>query len=202
MGRRRLALPDRRKEILTAALEVFAQYGRDGARLQQIADRAGITESYLYKIFPSKDDLYEAAVEQPIIRPVERFEERIEAIRAEGEMSSATLILRINETILEFMIDAAPYFGVSIFSGDETAREGGTRIYRRVYEPVTSLLGRIKGWPNPTVSLELVAKSMWGASYGVVLDSILTEVDFDFAKTAERIAGLYTGGIPVVTRPD
>lgn len=47
-------------KILTAANEVFIEKGRDGARMQEIADKAGINKALLHYYFRSKDKLFEA----------------------------------------------------------------------------------------------------------------------------------------------
>lgn len=46
--------------IFAAALRVFARKGKDGARMQEIADAAGINKAMLHYYFRSKDKLYEA----------------------------------------------------------------------------------------------------------------------------------------------
>ncbi|HEU5232017.1 MAG TPA: TetR/AcrR family transcriptional regulator [Terriglobales bacterium] len=54
----RLSSPDRKKQILEVATEMFARYGFDGVTTRQIADSAGITEAIVFRHFGSKDDLY------------------------------------------------------------------------------------------------------------------------------------------------
>ena len=46
--------------ILNAALVVFGRKGKDGARMQEIADEAGINKAMLHYYFRNKDSLYEA----------------------------------------------------------------------------------------------------------------------------------------------
>ena len=47
------------RKILEAAREVFIQQGMVGARMQEIADRAGINKALLHYYFRSKDMLFE-----------------------------------------------------------------------------------------------------------------------------------------------
>jgi AcrR family transcriptional regulator len=54
--------PDRRNDILEAALRVFADKGYTAATNADIAREAGITPAALYYYFPSKQDLFTAAV--------------------------------------------------------------------------------------------------------------------------------------------
>lgn len=54
----RLSSPDRKKQILEVATEMFARHGFDGVTTRQIADAAGITEAIVFRHFVTKDDLY------------------------------------------------------------------------------------------------------------------------------------------------
>ena len=49
---------DTEQRILEAALKVFALKGKDGARMQEIADAAGINKAMLHYYFRSKERLY------------------------------------------------------------------------------------------------------------------------------------------------
>ena len=53
-----------RQRILVAATEVFAAQGLDGARVDEIADRAGINKRMLYHYFGNKDDLFGAVLDE------------------------------------------------------------------------------------------------------------------------------------------
>lgn len=54
--------PDRRQEILDAALRVFARRGYSAATNAEIAREAGVTAGALYYYFTSREDLIRAAV--------------------------------------------------------------------------------------------------------------------------------------------
>jgi len=47
------------KKIINAATELFLEKGKDGARMQEIADRAGINKALLHYYFRSKTKLHE-----------------------------------------------------------------------------------------------------------------------------------------------
>ena len=53
-------------EILGAALEVFAERGFQGARLEEVAKRAGVSKGALYLYFETKADLFRAVVTEAI----------------------------------------------------------------------------------------------------------------------------------------
>jgi len=199
--RKRLTAAARRQMILDAARDVFLENGLNGARLRDIADRVGITEAYLYRHFASKADLYEAAVHEPVRQATEAFSQRLEALVGAEPMTGLELVRRINEIMLEFMVEAVPYLGVALFS--DVASGGSfyrSKIYPRVHEPVRFLLRSVKGWPAPGIDPDLVVNSMWGLNYGIALDTLLRGGTVDVAKTAERVTRLYAVGIPEFKR--
>lgn len=195
--RKRLTAAARRQMILDAARDVFVESGQNGARLRDIADRVGITEAYLYRHFDSKNDLYEAAVHEPVRLATEAFTERVEALVDSEPITGIELLRRINELMLEFMVDAVPYLGVALFS--DVASGGSfyqSQVYPHIHEPVLFLLRSIRGWPPPGIDLDLVVNAMWGLNYGIALDTLLRGGTVDVAGTAERVTRLYAVGIP------
>lgn len=62
-GRKRRRRKDARpKEIIAAGLAEFAERGFAAARLEDVAARAGIVKGTIYRYFPSKEALFEAAL--------------------------------------------------------------------------------------------------------------------------------------------
>lgn len=55
---------ERREELITASLSVFAEKGYHAAPTAEIARRAGISQAYLFRLFPTKEDLFVAACER------------------------------------------------------------------------------------------------------------------------------------------
>jgi len=56
--RRRLTGAQRQRSILYAAAEVFARRGYDGARIEEIAEAAGVSKGLIYEHFKGKRELY------------------------------------------------------------------------------------------------------------------------------------------------
>ncbi len=54
--------------ILQAAKKVFVQKGMDGARMQEIANEAGINKSLLHYYYRSKDKLFEAVFKEAFFK--------------------------------------------------------------------------------------------------------------------------------------
>lgn len=60
-------------KIFEAATEVFIEKGMDGARMQDIANRAGINKSLLHYYFRSKEKLFNAVFEATANKMLSRF---------------------------------------------------------------------------------------------------------------------------------
>lgn len=69
-------LTETEQKIFDAAHEVFVQRGLDGAKMQEIADRAGINKALLHYYFRSKEKLFETIARAilnrnvPIVRSI------------------------------------------------------------------------------------------------------------------------------------
>lgn len=62
--RRRLDLEVRREQLLAAAFELFVTRGYDEVGMEDVARAAGASKGLVYHYFPTKKDLYRAAVER------------------------------------------------------------------------------------------------------------------------------------------
>jgi AcrR family transcriptional regulator len=60
----RLTAPERREQILEAAVTVFAERGYEGASTDVIARMAGISQPYLFRLFGTKRELIVATVQR------------------------------------------------------------------------------------------------------------------------------------------
>lgn len=74
--RPRRASSEVRTLVLDAAREVFAAEGFSGATTREIAARAGVRESTIFRIFPTKQTMYDASVLEPFQAFVEQFRDR------------------------------------------------------------------------------------------------------------------------------
>ncbi len=62
----RLPRPARRRQLLSAAQEVFVSHGYHSAAMDEIAERAGVSKPVLYQHFPGKLELYLALLDESV----------------------------------------------------------------------------------------------------------------------------------------
>ncbi len=81
----------RPRELLSAALEVFSVCGFAGARLEDVAARAGVSKGTVYLYYKNKEELFKAVVRESCGAPLAGARELIAASSA----SSAELLERL-----------------------------------------------------------------------------------------------------------
>jgi AcrR family transcriptional regulator len=96
--------PARREEILDAATELFAEHGFSEMVTQMLAERLGVGKGTIYRYFPSKCDLFLAAVDRGMSRLRERVDARIAGV--DEPLERIALAVR---THLEFFAEHPEY---------------------------------------------------------------------------------------------
>lgn len=101
---------DRRKQILKAAVEVFAERGFHRTRVSDIAKRAGVAYGLIYHYFDSKDDVLNSlfdenwAVFVKVLRELEQNKELSAISKLQSIASILIDALRIAPTIIQVII--------------------------------------------------------------------------------------------------
>jgi len=94
---------DVENRILTSAAEMFARYGYNGANTRGIASAAGVNEVTIYRHYPSKRDLYIAALDSELqqvqlrgdmLARIAESGDAKEAVTRTFELISATILPR------------------------------------------------------------------------------------------------------------
>ncbi len=84
--RRRKA--ERPGDIIAAALATFAEKGFAGARMEEIARRAGISKGTLYLYFETKEDMFRAVVREVVVPNIEVVQKAV----LTADLSFATMV--------------------------------------------------------------------------------------------------------------
>ncbi len=74
----RMSAEERREVVLDAAIVEFATYGLHGGSTERIAERVGISQPYVFRLFGTKKRLFLAAVDRVCDRILETWEAALE----------------------------------------------------------------------------------------------------------------------------
>ena len=86
----RLPKPARRRQLLTAAQEVFVAQGYHAAAMDEIAERAGVSKPVLYQHFPGKQELYLALLDESVAALTATVRAALESTTDNKQRVSAT----------------------------------------------------------------------------------------------------------------
>ncbi len=76
---------DRPAEITAAALDAFAEKGFDATRVEEVAQRAGVSKGLLYLYFKTKEDLFKAVIRSFVSPRIDALIENIETTDQSAE---------------------------------------------------------------------------------------------------------------------
>lgn len=167
---RRLSARERREQILTEAAALFAERGLNGTRVRDIAAACGVTEAILYRHFPSKAALFEAALADKIAR--HRTEEILARLPSDAPLeevfqSVARLILDIglDDPVIHRLLLAASLSG--------SARTQGIYVTWRI--PFVDYLERLIRAGIERGELRAVDPLLTARAFvGMVMDCVLS----------------------------
>jgi AcrR family transcriptional regulator len=94
--------------ILDAAYRVFAERGFEQATMAEIARVAGVAKGTLYLYYPSKQDIYDAALRQSVVEVDIRTKAALASARTAGEKVQAFI-----ETKLRYFEAHRDFFRIS-----------------------------------------------------------------------------------------
>lgn len=165
---------DRREAILAAARTVFLESGYAGSRTRQISEKAGVSEKLLYQHFRSKEELFEAAMTEPLQRKIDELLAHAPVAAALTDAPSARResVTAVMDTLLRAAEEVVPLLGALFFADPER----GDHVWRRQVLPAmdvfTTSVEQVNGaWRHPDVNAHVVVLSAVGACVALALES-------------------------------
>src|SRR6266567_4529507 len=185
--------PDKREEIVRAALELIAEHGFHGAPMAMIAERAGVGAGTIYRYFENKDVL--------ITELYREVEERLYTVLLEGYATAKTFrerFLHLGMALLRYFIENpldfryleqfhnSPY-GVAYRRDKILGEKNGCDVFRELFEDGASQ-EVMKNLP-----LVILFALAFGPLLAVARDHILGFISLDDTLIARTIAACWDG---------
>jgi AcrR family transcriptional regulator len=171
-----MSASQRREAVIRAAVAEFAEGGLHGTSTEAIARRVGVSQPYLFRLFPSKKAIFLAAVERCFDRVQEAFRQAADgkggedALRAMGQAYNALLDDR---QLLTLQLQ-----GWAAACQDGEIQQASRDRFRRLVSLAEELTGA-----DPADLMQFMATGM--------LLSVVAALDLPRAK--EQFAELLTG---------
>ncbi|MFT3930616.1 MAG: TetR/AcrR family transcriptional regulator [Spongiibacteraceae bacterium] len=190
--RQYLRADERRQHILESVREVFARCGLQGSRTRDLAQAAGINQATLFEHFSSKEELFAAAVLQPLNDLLEGSRERFQVYAAaDSSTDLLTLMQSRMQKHLENISEAYPLLVQALFADQAL----GKQLYHKKLQPViTARTELTRNIIKPTMDPELVELASFGMMFAIVMDRIMTGKTRDLAETSRQLSDILLFG--------
>ncbi|HEV7689126.1 MAG TPA: helix-turn-helix domain-containing protein [Acidimicrobiia bacterium] len=206
-ARRRMPAAERRQQLLAAARQAFADGEVGGTTIESIARVAGVTPAVIYQHFAGKEELYSAAIVEPLHDAVQTAVSRARALTEEslrsgdGHVSDIAEARRLTEqfygSVLASLTEIVPLLGLVLFGEAGRARE----FYQAAFVPA---IGELESAMNdfadqrtdePPFAPGVAARIVIGACLMFALEMRLNPAGVDFDEMVSQIATVMLDGM-------
>ena len=140
----RMPAEQRRELVLGEAMAAFAAHGYAGTSTEEVARRAGISQPYLFRLFPTKKALFLALVERCFRRVRDEFAAAAGELTGEEAMAA---MADAYEVLLDDRILLLMQMQAYAACEDPEIRDATRTGFRKLWEQIE----RITGLPYQTV---------------------------------------------------
>ena len=173
---------ERRIEITAAAAIEFARRGLEGATTDRIAERAGVSQPYVVRLFGTKKALFLAAVRRAFERTVGTF--RTAAAEADEDAGQAEVLILMGAAYQQ-MLDDRSLLLMQMQAYAACADEEIRDVVRDEMLRLVNFVQSASGAPEEAIREWLA----YGMLMNVVAAMDLTEVDADWARLMCPVTG-------------
>ncbi|MFJ1753144.1 TetR/AcrR family transcriptional regulator [Kitasatospora sp. NPDC088134] len=139
----RMSAEERRESVVRAAMVEFARGGYRGTSTEAIARRVGVSQPYLFRLFPNKQAIFQAAAEhcmEETWRVFDRASQGLTGEAARHAMGEAylSLVEDREQVMMQMQIYVSVFAAESAGEGEvgEAARAGWLHLFERVRERI------------------------------------------------------------------
>ncbi|KOV01956.1 MULTISPECIES: TetR/AcrR family transcriptional regulator [Streptomyces] len=140
----RMSAEERRESVIRAAMHEFARGGYYGTSTEAIAKRVGVSQPYLFRLFPNKQAIFLAASERCLRDTREVFAAAVEGLsgeEAEHAMADAyTRLITEDPDKLQMQLQMYVTVAAAEAAGDhelgELVRQGWMELWDTVHLPL------------------------------------------------------------------
>ena len=142
----RLSAPERREDVLHHALAAFAVKGYEGTSTDDIARAAGISQPYLFRLFGTKKELFQATVARCFRQTLETFQHAAEGLRGEEALHA------IGDAYMELLSSDRTYLRAQMQAYAACDDPEIRRAVTDGYGDLVSYVERVSGLPPEAVA--------------------------------------------------
>jgi TetR/AcrR family fatty acid metabolism transcriptional regulator len=192
MARRRS--DDKRERILEAAVKVFARKGYFGARVAEIAKKAGVADGTIYLYFRNKEDILVSLFDEVMAEHIARARQELRSLPdAEGKLHA---IARHHLRLFSNNQDLAVVFQVELRQSTKFMERFTATWLQDYFALLGDVIaeGQRQGALRSDLPKKLATKAFFGVLDQMVTSWILGGKDYDVGDLAEPVVELFLRG--------
>lgn len=198
MARRRT--DDKRQRILDAAVRVFAKKGYHGAKVAEIAKKAGVADGTIYLYFRNKEDILVSLFDEVMEEHISQA--RAEIARVGGAPEKLRVAAQHHLKLFSGNEDLAVVFQVELRQSTkflERFTASWLQDYFKLLQDVIAE-GQRDGTIRPDLPKKLATKALFGILDEMVTSWTLGRKDYDVGNLAEPVVDLFLRGASAPAR--
>ncbi|MHB8490652.1 MAG: TetR/AcrR family transcriptional regulator [Solirubrobacteraceae bacterium] len=189
----RLQVDERRRQLLDAGAQLFTEHAFEEISMRQIADAAGVSKPLLYHYFPSKIDLFKAAV-------AEKAQELQQLIEPSRQGPAVEQLAASLDAYLAWIEENAETWSKLVQSAAmlPEARELVEGFRQRTMDTV---LAELTGKRKPRPALRTAIKGWLGYMDAAILDWVQAK-DLPREKLRDLLLAVFGGALLAAQQAD
>jgi TetR/AcrR family fatty acid metabolism transcriptional regulator len=185
---------DKRKRILQAAVKVFARRGYFGARVSEIAKRAGVADGTIYLYFRNKEDILVRLFDEVMTEHLEKARAALRAVP--GAPARMRAIAEHHLRVLGSNRDLAVVFQVELRQSVKFMERFTASWLQDYFALVNQVIeeGQRDGSLRSDLPRKVATKAFFGALDEMVTSWIIGGKGYDLVPLAASVVDLFLRG--------
>jgi TetR/AcrR family transcriptional regulator, fatty acid metabolism regulator protein len=185
---------DKRRRILDAAVKVFARKGYFGARVSDIARRAGVADGTVYLYFHNKEDVLACLFEDVMSEHIAQGREELR--RQPSGAERLRIVAEHHLKLLGSNPDLAVVFQVELRQSTKFMERFTASSFQDYLKLIDGIIeeSQREGSLRPDLPRKFLAKALFGILDEMVTSWILGGRDYDLGKLAAPVVDLFLNG--------
>jgi AcrR family transcriptional regulator len=188
-----MQIDERRRQLLDAGAELFAKHSFEEISMRELAEAAGVSKPLLYHYFPSKIDLFKAAVS-------EKAEELQRLIEPSSDVPAIEQLSQVLDSYLAWIEDNAQTWS-KLLQSAATLPEARELVEGFRQRTMDLILAQLTEGRKPRPALRIAIKGWLGYMDAAILDWTESK-DLPRAKLRELLLAAFGAALMAARQAD
>jgi AcrR family transcriptional regulator len=155
-----------------------------------------VAEAMIYRHFASKEELFEAAILEPLEGLISQMLDRTEVMSLVDGRTRLAVATEIHQEICRAMVEILPLLGIALFSDADSGRLFWTERLAPLIDEAARATGEMrKGWEHSPIDPRLQFTAILGMYMGVAMDAHFRGDSVDCDEVGRELARFAAKGV-------